>query len=115
MQITKFIAFSAAATLATGTVAPGLARAETLPMQEVTVDYANLKNPAAVKAAKKAIRRAAIRVCQTPQDRERGPQSFDLPCFAKANGDAKRELDRRIAQAQSAKSSVLVMAAPEKH
>lgn len=105
----------AALALAAAALAQGAAHAETLPTSEVTVNYSNLTDPVQVKALKKSIRRAAIRVCQTPQERERGPQSFDLPCFAKANTDAKRELARRVELAQAKKSGsagTLVLASP---
>lgn len=107
----------AALAFAAATLVQSAAQAETLPTSEVSVNYSNLSDPVQVKALKKTIRRAAIRVCQTPQERERGPQSFDLPCFAKANRDAKRELDRLVVLAQSNKAGsagTLVLASPLK-
>lgn len=113
MNTIKFAALAlAAATLLQSTV-----HAETLPTSDVTVTYSNLTDPVQLKAAKKAIRRAAIRVCQFPQDGERGPKTFDLPCFAKANRDAKQELARLVQVAQARKSGAsgtLVLASPVK-
>ncbi|MBB3860040.1 UrcA family protein [Novosphingobium hassiacum] len=109
MTTTKLIALAIAAV----TLACGAAQAEEIPTINVMIKGADLLDPAAVKTIELRIRKAAIKVCQTPQQSSQGLLTYDRPCFVKARDNALAGLKTEIASARTAKGEhTLVLAAP---
>lgn len=114
MNTLKLMTATATFALNALTIACGTARAEQAPTINVFIAGVDLLDPTEVKKVEKQIRSAAINVCQTPEQSQKGPLIYDRQCFVKARDNALARLQKQVALAADRRNgTTLVMAKPE--